>query len=413
LFSNFLSELWRVTVEVAPSLSLGLAAAGLLHVVVNRERVFSHLGRPGLASTVRASLWGVPLPLCSCGVIPAALSLRRDGASPGATTAFLISTPQTGVDSVMVTAGILGLPVALAKLAGAFVAGVIGGVLADSLPARQGWSGGGAGVECSPDSRRNPVARIWNHAFGVVFRDIYRWLAFGLAVSALISTFVHPDAMAGVPWLRGPLGMIAALAVGIPLYVCSTASVPIAAGLVRAGFAPGAALVFLMAGPATNAATIGAVRKTLGGRVLFIYLSTIIVVSLLTGLLLDGLLGGVAGGHVHSSGLLPGVLRTAAGVLLAAGTAWWAVRDTVSWISSVRASKAPEAVALRVSGMSCGSCERRVRNALAALPGVRSVAVSREEGIARIEASPGFDRASAAAAISGLGYGVDDDPPSV
>lgn len=413
MFAVFVSELWRVTVEVAPSLILGLAVAGILHVLVNRERVFRHLGRPGLASTVRASLWGVPLPLCSCGVIPAALSLRRDGASPGATTAFLISTPQTGVDSVMVTAGMLGLPVALAKLAGAFIAGVAGGVIADSVHSRSSEPGGTAGEACPVVTRGSPVARFWGHSFGVVFRDIYRWLAFGLAVSALVSTFVPPDAMAGIPWLRGPLGMFAALAVGIPLYVCSTASVPIAAGLVRAGFAPGAALVFLMAGPATNAATIAAVRKTLGGRVLVIYLATITAVSLLTGLLLDSLLEGVAGGYAHSSAHIPGVLQTAAGVLLAAGTAWWASRDTVSWISSARASKAPEAVVLKVRGMSCASCERRVRNALAALPGVKSVVVSREEGIARIETSPGFDRASAAAAVAGLGYGVDDEQEAV
>lgn len=312
----------------------------------------------------------------------------------------------------MVTAGMLGLPVALAKLAGAFFAGVIGGVLADSVPAPAPEPGSAAGEACSLEAGGNPVARFWRHAFGVVFRDIYRWLAFGLAVSALISTLVPPDAMAGIHWLRGPLGMLAALAVGIPLYVCSTASVPIAAGLVRAGFAPGAALVFLMAGPATNAATIGAVRKTLGGRVLFIYLSVIILVSLLTGLLLDGLLGEVAGGHVHASSILPGVLPAAAGALLAAGTAWWAARDAMSWISSARASRAPQAVVLRVRGMSCGSCERRVRNALEALPGVRSVAVSREEGTARIEAAPGFDRASAAAAVGSLGYAVDEEAPS-
>jgi uncharacterized protein len=404
----FMSELWRVTCEVAPSLFLGLLVAGVLHVFISRDRVFRHLGRPGLWSTVKASLWGVPLPLCSCGVIPAALSLRRDGASPGATTAFLVSTPQTGVDSILVTAGMLGWPVAIVKMAGAFVAGLISGVLTDLKPDPAGKAGPPETGSCGIEPAKSIPARFWGHAFGTIFRDLYRWLALGLVVSALLGTLVPPGRLSEFAWLNGPLGMLAALAIGIPLYVCSTASVPIAASLVAAGFAPGAALVFLMAGPATNAATMGAVRKTLGGRVFVIYLSTIIGVSLAAGLLLNSVIGNgsTGGASCHVPGAGPGLAGMVSGILLTAGILWWTGRDALAWASASRARTSKTAFTLKIDGMSCGSCERRVRNALLAVEGVRAVSVSREDGSALVDAVRGFDPSIALAAVAGLGYGV-------
>ena len=129
---EFLQVLWNTVTELAPSLVLGLLLAGFLHVFVKKDRILSHLGKPGFVSSAKAALVGVPLPLCSCGVLPAALGLRRDGASRGAVTSFLISTPQTGVDSVAVTWAILGWPVALAKVVAAFIAGVLGGTIVDN-----------------------------------------------------------------------------------------------------------------------------------------------------------------------------------------------------------------------------------------------------------------------------------------
>lgn len=404
--STFPAELWRVSTEIAPSLLLGLAVAGVLHVLVKKDRIFRHLGRPGFSSTLKASLWGVPLPLCSCGVIPTAMSLRRDGASPGATTAFLVSTPQTGVDSILVTAGMLGWPLAVVKMAAAFVAGLISGVLTDLRPAPAPGIDSTVAESCDAQARSGVPARFWGHAFGVIFRDLYRWLVFGIVISALLSTFIPADSLAGVTWLHGPLGMLAALAIGIPLYVCSTASVPIAAGLVAAGFPPGAAIVFLMAGPATNAATMGAVRKFLGNRVFWIYILVIISVSLAAGLLFDGVLseGRAAGMASHGMHLIPHWLSPAAALLMIAGIAWLAWSDLAAMISERRARRSSASFKLRVGGMSCGSCERRVRDALLSVRGVKAVSVSRQDGTAVVDAAAGFDRRLAVAAVMELGY---------
>jgi uncharacterized membrane protein YraQ (UPF0718 family)/copper chaperone CopZ len=373
-------------VALAPSLLLGLLVAGILHVMVKRDKILGHLGKPGFMSSAKAALVGVPLPLCSCGVLPAALSLKRDGASDGAVTSFLISTPQTGVDSIAVTWGILGLPVALAKVAAAFLAGILGGTLADRAN----------GVEAPPPSpacvegeNGGIPARIWRYSVGTLFRDIYGWIALGIAVSALITVLMEPGQLARYPVLGGPVGLLAALALGIPLYVCSVASVPIAAGLIYAGFPVGSALVFLMAGPATNAATMGAVRKTLGGRVFLIYILTVVGVSLAAGLLLNSLEISVAGihSHAHGTGSLSGILASAAAAFMLAAMAWFAlgaVKERIA-VSSVRSGGAKGRARLRVGGMTCGGCERRVRTALESVSGVTVVSVSAGSDSAVIE----------------------------
>ena len=242
---EFIDALWNTVVALAPSLLLGLLLAGLLHVFVKKDRILSHLGKPGFKSSAKAALVGVPLPLCSCGVLPAALGLRRDGASRGAVTSFLISTPQTGVDSIAVTWSILGWPVALAKVIAAFVAGLLGGTIADRIS--YGMDNQKTAPACTDIESGSIPRRIWNYSFNSLFRDIYAWLAFGILVSALITTFLEPGQLSQFSILNGPLGLLAALAIGIPLYVCSIASVPVAAGLIYAGFPVGSALVFLMA----------------------------------------------------------------------------------------------------------------------------------------------------------------------
>lgn len=402
---SFFTHFWGTMAELAPALFLGLLTAAMLHVLIRRDRVFSHLGRPGLLSVIKSSLLGVPLPLCSCGVIPAAMALRREGASRGATVAFLVSTPQTGVDSVFVTSAMLGWPVAVAKLASAFAAGVAAGAVTDAS--------GGESPEPPPLSgacameRRSVPARIWDYAFGTILRDMYRWLLLGVAVSALIGTLVPPGTLAASAVLRGPLGILAALVVGIPLYVCSTASVPIAAGLVTAGLSPGAALVFLMAGPATNAATMVAVRKILGGRVFIVYMTSIVLFSVATGLVLDDLMSGgsIPSADVHSGHAHPGLLPQAAAALLSAGILWWAFVDLRLRLASWRGRRG-RSFDLAVSGMSCRSCEERVRTALTGMPGVGSVEIDRESGRVRVFAGQGVDPEKAAEVVRAKGYGA-------
>jgi uncharacterized membrane protein YraQ (UPF0718 family)/copper chaperone CopZ len=407
---TFVLAVQDTIMALGPALILGLLIAGLLHVLVRRDRVLAHIGRPGLRSSMKAAMVGVPLPLCSCSVLPAALGLRRDGASKGAVTSFLISTPQTGVDSISVAWAMLGWPVALAKVVAAFFGGIIGGVLADRVP------GGEVPAQAPPgceSGEHGPILkRIWNYAFGTIFRDIHRWLALGILLSAAITAFVGPGTLANYPILQGPLGLLAALAVGIPLYVCSTASVPIAAGLIHAGFPVGSALVFLMAGPATNAVTMGAVRKALGGRVFAIYLGTVVTVSLATGLLLNALeVSAPAGGHVHGAASSPLITAVIPGGLLFAGIAWYLVHDLSAWIRrrNAKAAGSRDGLLLRIGGMTCHRCEGRVKSALEALPGTGEVTVSAVEGTALIRGTGDepVSLESAIAAVEVLGYHVE------
>lgn len=409
---GFLTELWITTVALSPSLLIGLLIAGMLHVFVKRDRILGHLGRPGFMSSAKAALIGVPLPLCSCGVLPAAMSLKRDGASDGAVTSFLISTPQTGVDSIAVTWGILGLPVALAKVAAAFLAGVLGGTLADRTG---GMEAPPSSVPCVERESGGVAARIWKYSVGTLFRDIYGWVALGIAVSALITVLMEPGQLADYPVLSGPAGLLAALVLGIPLYVCSVASVPIAAGLIYAGFPVGSALVFLMAGPATNAATMGAVRRTLGSRVFIIYILTVVVVSMGAGLLLNSLEISVSGIHdpSHGTGSLTGILAAAAAAAVSLGMAWYALSAAKDLFSGLfyHGSGGGRYMRLKISGMTCGGCERRVRSALESVKGVSVISVSAEEDLAVIEVGDddGSILARALQAVREAGYGAEEE----
>lgn len=409
---EFINTVWNTILALAPSLIFGLLIAGILHVFVKKDRISSHLGRRGFRSSMKAALIGVPLPLCSCGVLPAALGLRRDGASKGAVTSFLISTPQTGVDSIAVTWGVLGWPVALAKVIAAFLAGVIGGTIADK--SGNGLDNGGAATGCAEIETGSIPSRIWNYFFGTIFRDIYRWLALGIIVSALITTFLEPGQLSEYTVLEGSLGLLAALAIGIPLYVCSIASVPIAAGLIYAGFPVGSALVFLMAGPATNAATMGAVRKSLGTRVFLIYILTVIGVSLAAGGVLNSLNISVSGiqhtGHANNSIL--SFMTTGSGILLITGIAWFAVKDILRYLKKLfRNDKADSAFQMQIEGMGCSSCSITVTNALSELPGVLSVTVSALTGNAllSIDRSGNFDPGIAVGALEKMGYTVREE----
>ncbi|NIM61216.1 MAG: hypothetical protein GTO30_06030, partial [Acidobacteria bacterium] len=253
---DLVRSMWHVLLELAPYLLLGMAVAGVLHIALPRR--FVRLQFKGRFGVLKAVLLGVPLPLCSCGVIPAGLGLRKDGASKGATVGFLISTPQTGVDSILVSASFLGWPFAIFKVAAAAVTGLFGGWLADFLD-RDGKAGEPV---ASPDGRATGrgLREMIRHALEIV-RTIWFWIVVGIFASAAITVWVPQSAFEAVTG-RGPIvPVLLALVVSLPLYVCATASVPIAAALVAGGFPAGAALVFLMAGPATNVATMGAIRR--------------------------------------------------------------------------------------------------------------------------------------------------------
>ncbi|MBI4567546.1 MAG: SO_0444 family Cu/Zn efflux transporter [Planctomycetes bacterium] len=278
----------------APYVLFGFLAAGALSVLFSPARLAAFLGRPGLGSVTRAALAGIPLPLCSCGVIPAAVALRKRGASRGATVSFLVSTPETGVDSIALSFSLLNPLLTVARPLVALVTAVTAGLFTDLLttrdPAEPPRETGcfvcdhpGEGHAHSVSQR---VRRGLRFALVDLADDIAFWLLLGLLLAALVAAAV-PAGFFG-EMVGNSLGVkVAVLAAAIPLYVCATFSTPVAASLMAVGMSPGTALVFLLAGPATNTVTILAVRSALGGRALAVYLGSIAGVTLLAGEALD------------------------------------------------------------------------------------------------------------------------------
>lgn len=385
--------------ELSPWFLLGMLVAGVLHVALPRNFVRQQLrGGWGVAKAVAL---GVPLPLCSCGVIPAGLGLKRDGASDGAALGFLISTPQTGVDSILVSASFLGWPFALFKVLAAAVTGLFGGWIADRIPAGEVPAHDLGVAPAGSDDAPRGLRAMLTHSHDLL-ASIWRWLVFGIVVSALIDTFL-PMGTLGVFADLGPLAAgCAVLLVSLPLYVCATASVPIAAAMVANGMPVGAALVFLMAGPATNVATIGAVYRGFGSRQLGVYLAVLVVGSVGFGVLFDLAVGPLnVGGHIHGQ---PRREWWAVGSALLLGTliARLALRDLLRFVRGLGSDRAGEAVEVSVGGMTCGGCARKLEAALLEIDGVISAVVTRDPDRALVHGTA--DRASIDRAIVAAGF---------
>jgi len=407
--ARFALSIWTTLREMSPFLLFGFLVAGLLSVLVRPETVERHLGGRGFWQVFKAAVFGVPLPLCSCGVIPVAASLRRHGASAGATTSFLISTPQTGVDSIMVTLSLLGPVFAIFRPVVAFLSGLFGGILVNLFGYDKAVSVGEHPVCtaecCSGDGGRGVgVLRAFKYGFVTLPKDINKALIIGIIVAGGISAAIPDNYLSGVLG-GGIVSMLIMMAVGIPTYVCATASVPIAAALIMKGVSPGAALVFLMTGPATNAATITTVWKIMGKRIAFIYLLTIAVSGLAAGLVLDSLLRGGAGHEMaHSHWMLPGYVNTiCAAVLL--GVLFYAFFPPAKVGEAPGAAADERTVRILIEGMTCNHCADAVRRSLLESAGVRGAVVDLKKGEAVVSGS-GFDVALLAKAVEALGYRV-------
>ncbi|MEZ5334520.1 MAG: SO_0444 family Cu/Zn efflux transporter [Methanolobus sp.] len=342
IFVGIIIESWKLFEEAAPYLFLGFAVAGILHVLVPDEKILKYLGKSAgkFRSALNASLLGIPLPLCSCGVVPTALSLKNRGATKGATLSFLISTPETGVDSIAITYALLD-PVMtvfrpIASMTTALLTGIIenfmGGrkeashekkniLMMQSAPACSDSScscNSGIVLEDTAPMGRKIIEGL-RYAFVELLGDIAKWLLVGIIIAGIIS-YIVPDELVGDYLGGGVFSMLIMLVVGIPLYICATASTPLAAALISKGMSPGTAFVFLLSGPATNAATITMVTKFLGRRSATIYLTMIAVCSLAFGLLLDAIyfgMGITASSIVGSaSSVLAPEIKTAFALLL-------------------------------------------------------------------------------------------------
>ncbi|MHC4221135.1 MAG: SO_0444 family Cu/Zn efflux transporter [Planctomycetota bacterium] len=316
---SILIDFWATVAEMSPYLLFGFLVAGILSVFVSQSVVERHLGGKGIWPLVKASLFGVPLPLCSCGVIPVSMSLHKHGASKASAISFLLSTPQTGADSIFVTLSLLGPLFAIFRPLAAFITGIIGGVLVDVFDKDQ-ESEKHESHECMAECcYKNPdkkIVRVLKYGFVTLPRDIGKAMAVGLIIAAFISALI-PEGYFAEHLGTGILAMVIMMFLGIPVYVCATASVPIAAALILKGLTPGAAIVFLMTGPATNAASFVTIWKTLGSRTAITYILTVAGCALLSGILLDHIAAGVDFEVVIAQGaMLPPAIKYASAVIL-------------------------------------------------------------------------------------------------
>jgi uncharacterized membrane protein YraQ (UPF0718 family) len=303
LIAQIIAASWGLLLEASIYVVFGLLISGLLKVFLDPGMVARHLGQGRFASVFKAAVLGIPIPLCSCGVLPAALSLKKQGANNGATTAFMISTPESGVDSIAISYALLDPILTVARPVVAFVTAAIAGIsenlISYSRPARSLQTDLGCpvdgccdGIGCPPEIHKNHhtlfekvVAGI-RYAFTDFWGDLAGWFLVGILLAGAITTLIPDDIFShflGAGWQA----MVLMLAVGIPLYICATASTPIAAALILKGVSPGAALVFLLAGPATNIASLTVLVGILGKRAAALYVSAISVCAVSFGLLID------------------------------------------------------------------------------------------------------------------------------
>ncbi len=296
---EFVKNFWFLTNDMAIYIIFGVLFAGALKQLIPDNFVLRHLGKNTVGSVFKAAFFGIPLPLCSCSVIPFATTLKKEGASNGSVLAFLIATPITGVDSILATYGFFGWVFTLYRVGSSFVIAIVAGVVQNIFGEEKDFrleaacSSCCCGESCTSSAKEKfSFKKMYEYAVFDIFGDFAKPLFWGLVIGAVLTTFLPEDLSA---FLEGNLALtyLLVLLIALPMYICATASLPIAAGLIAAGISPGAAFVLLSAGPATNSVTMGVVLTALGKRALFIYLGTIGNFSLALGYGFDMFLGDV------------------------------------------------------------------------------------------------------------------------
>ena len=390
--------------EMSPYVLLGFLIAGLLHAFVPQQAMARHLSGRGFRSVVKAALAGVPLPLCSCGVLPTAVAMRRAGASRAASTSFLIATPQTGVDSIAATWSLLGPAFAVVRPVAALVTSIFGGVAVGATERHD--------TQCAPaaeeaEKRRTfagKVADALRYGFVDLVGSIGGWLVIGLVIAALITVYVPADFFAVFAEHR-LIAMLVVLAVSVPMYVCATGSIPIAMSLMMKGLSPGTALVLLMAGPAANFASFTLISREMGRKAAIVYLASIIAGAMAFGLAIDWLMPAswfalpgtaAAGACHHSFGLLPTLCSAVLVCLLIYAT----VKHRFNHIK-INKEMSKEYI---VTGMNCPHCRASVAKAIEGVEGVEKVDVDLSTGRATVEGA--HDPVAVTAAVRAAGFDV-------
>lgn len=404
---EFLTAFWSVLVELSVWLFVGAVVSVFMYKYLPENFIRGKL--QGYNGVFRSVLLGVPLPLCSCGVIPAGISLKKNGASSGSAVGFLISTPQTGVDSILVSSAFLGWPFALFKVFAAVVMGVLGGAFVEVLE------------EPTEDeqfhAKTEKKSKTWKDAFehGIqLIRGIWKWLIVGIALSAILDVWVPDELLMALG--SGFVASLTALAISVPLYVCATASVPIAASLVAGGFPPAAALVFLVAGPATNVATIGAILSTFGKRTTVIYVGTVVLGSLILGSLFSFVVPvtEVSSTHMHHAWWMELSAVALVGMLLYFAYEEFTQMQQLRHLKKIQGDADLEDVnrntghakvhQLQLQGIHCGSCVAKITKELNHRFSLNEVSVDKESEMLHFTGQ--VDLGDVTTTIRELGFGV-------
>ena len=413
-----MNEIFDLINKMSPYLLLGFFLAGVMHAFVPNTLYRRYLGGSSFRSVLNAAILGVPLPLCSCGVIPTAMSLKKEGASKGATVSFLIATPQTGVDSIIATYSLMGLPFALLRPLAALITALFGGQMVNwfdkkDYPAAASAASGSGPKEDGDSSKAGmtfgkKVVSVFKYAYVDMMQDIGRWLIVGLVVAGLITVFV-PESFFALFADNSLLSMLIVLLFAIPMYLCATGSIPIAVALMMKGLSPGTALVLLMAGPAVNAASMLVVGKVLGKRTLLIYLLSITAGAIAFGLGIDWLLPrewfttslGMAS---ESSGASSDWFSIGCSIVMAlllvnAMILRFRHKDDCGCQDQECECKTRT---YRIEGLRCNHCKANAEKAIAALEGVEKVEIDLASGIAVVEGKVAED--DIRKAVESLGF---------
>jgi len=290
--SLFVANTWNLTAKMAPYLIIGFLISGLLFLLIRPEVVKRFLGKPGPGTVIKSCLIGIPVPLCSCSVIPVAASLKKTGASPGATAAFISSTPQTGVDSIFATYSLMGSVFTVVRIVVALISGLVIGFLIEIFCGRKNQEKETSITVTEESCCHEPVLQrpgffqSLHYGFVKLPSDLAIALISGLVIAGLVTTLLPENLLEG-SLSSGPVAFLIATLLGLPLYICATASIPMAYSLIAAGISPGAALVFLIVGPATNTTTVVTIWKIIGQRATWIYLLSLVLISWLAGWMLN------------------------------------------------------------------------------------------------------------------------------
>tara|TARA_Y100001970_G_scaffold245367_1_gene312365 strand:+ start:66 stop:1295 length:1230 start_codon:yes stop_codon:yes gene_type:complete len=405
MINDFINEVSYLYIEMAPYLILGFLISGFLYLFTSKEMITKNVGTPGFMSVLKAAILGVPMPLCSCGVIPVSTSMYKRGATKGATLSFLISTPQTGVDSILLTLNQMGPQFAIIRPVVALITGVIGGLFGDLI----GDADYQTKAKVNHQHESKSIKDGLKYAFVTLPQDIVNPLIKGIILSGLISVLLPSDFFVSYN-LTGISAMVVIALASVPIYVCATASVPIAMVLISKGLEPGAAFVFLMAGPATNAATISVIMNSLGKKIVYVYISIIFISSIIFGLLINAFLDPSSlptnMGHVHSNNMLWNIFSNISlyTMLIITGYALFN-QLTNKTINQKTITNQKADLSIIIKGMTCNHCKESAMEAIQACNGVEKVTINLENGQTIINGKS-IDEQEIIESVNGIGFSV-------